>query len=467
MAEATYSELLELVAAMRVELAALRAENEALKSRVADLETQLRTNSRNSSKPPSSDGPAKPAPKSLRRPTGRKPGGQAGHEGTTLTQVPDPDIVIRHDPSHCKGCGTDLAGAPQSGCSVRQVFDLPPIRVQVTEHRVITRTCACGVATTGTAPPLASHPVQYGPVLRAVMVYLFMGQHLSQGRTARAVSELFNVPVSSGTVATVTTRAATDLAEFTRQVTARLATQDVVNFDETSLRCAGRLAWLHSASTTHYSLIFAHPRRGRHAMDAMGVLPAFTGTAVHDAWAPYDTYTKATHALCGAHLLRELQAVIDHHATTTKAGGWCWADQVASAFLALNTATQLTGAPLDPETSTTHVMRIRHALACAEHPTGKTGKKHQALARRISKRLDDYLRFTHDPAVPFTNNAAEQNIRMAKIRQKISGTMRTLTGAQNFATIRSYIQTTNRHALHTLDALTRLTSGNPWLPDYT
>jgi len=169
--------------------------------------------------------------------------------------------------------------------------------------------------------------VQYGPVMCAVIIYLFMGQFLSKKRTAQAIGELFAIPVSDGTVAAVTARAAGDLGEFLTQVTARLVAAPAVNLNETGLRCQGRNAWLHSASTPTWSLLFAHHRRGDEAMNAMGVLPGFTGTAVHDAWAPYDTYTTAGHALCGAHLLRELQAVTDHHATTANPASWCWADQ--------------------------------------------------------------------------------------------------------------------------------------------
>jgi transposase len=478
MVEPTVAELLAMVGVLQEQMnsmrdsyerriAELEAENAALKARVAELEAQLRANSRNSSKPPSTDGPAKPAPRSLRGKSKRKPGGQPGHPGSTLEQVADPDVVLRHEPSCCLGCGGDLAGAAEVDCSRRQVFDIPPIKVHVTEHQVITRRCRCGTSTAGTAPALAAAPVQYGPVMCAVIVYLFMGQFLSKKRTAQALAELFGIPVSDGTVAAVTARAADDLDEFTEQVTARLTAAPVVHFDETGLRCEGRNAWLHTASTPKWSLLFAHRRRGVEAMNAMGVLPGFTGTAVHDAWAPYDTYTAAAHALCNAHVLRELQAVTDHHASTDAASSWCWADQVTRALLALHRATVTNpGQPVAAETLAENTKLIRHAVHAATHPEAALGRKHRALARRIQRRLDDYLKFAVNPAIPFSNNAAEQEIRMGKIRQKISGTMRTLTGAINFAKIRSYLQTTHKHGVQALDALTMLTSRNPWLPGY-
>ena len=340
--------------------------------------------------------------------------------------------------------------------------------MHVTEHQIITRRCRCGTATTGAAPAGAIAPVQYGPVLQAVIVYLYMGQFLSKKRTAQAIAELFAIPISDGTVAAVTARAAAGLDEFLAQLTARLAAAPVVHFDETGLRCQGRLAWLHSASNRSWSLVFGHRRRGTEAMNAMGVLPGFTGTAVHDAWAPYDTYTGAGHALCNAHLLRELQAVTDQHAAGPDPNGWCWADQVTRALLALHQAAAAASPeqPVPAATIAEHSTRIRHALLAATHPHGALGRKQRALARRIDRRLDDYLKFAHHPEIPFTNNPAEQEIRMAKIRQKISGTMRTLTGAQHFAALRSYLQTTVRHDIQALDALTMLTSGNPWLPGY-
>ncbi len=484
MGEPTVAELIAVVTALQTQMnsmqaayekriAELEAENSVLRARVAELEAQLRSNSRNSSKPPSADGLGKPAPKSLRRKSGRAPGGQPGHEGTTLRQVSDPGVVIRHEPAACGGCGNKLgAAAVEVGCSRRQVFDIPPITVAVTEHQIISRRCPCGTTTAGTAPAGAAGPVQYGPTALAVIVYLFMGQFLSKSRTALALSELFGTPVSTGTVAAATRRAATDLDEFITRTTAQLAAAPVVHFDETGLRCEGRLAWLHSASTDRFSLLFAHRRRGVEAMTAMGVLPIFTGTAVHDAWAPYDTYPTAGHALCNAHALRELQAVTDHHRETTSthirgADPWCWAGQVARALLDLNTAaTENRGRPVDPAVIEVHTLRIRNAITLAEYPAGKLGQKHRALARRIKTRLDDYLKFAHHPTVPFTNNAAEQEIRMAKIRQKISGTMRTLTGAKDFARLRSYIQTTRKHGIALLAALTALTSRNAWLPAY-
>ena len=195
----------------------LRAEN-------AEMRRQLGQSSRNSSKPPSSDSPfVKPAPKSLRRKSGRKPGRQPGHPGSTLALVDKPDERLRHEPGSCTGCGADLAQAPEVGRERRQVFDLPPMTVRVTEHQLVARRCACGTTTCGTAPEGVTAPVQYGPRITAIIIYLYVGQFLSKKRTAQVLAELFDTPVSDATVATVTRRAADRLDGFLNQVKDRIA----------------------------------------------------------------------------------------------------------------------------------------------------------------------------------------------------------------------------------------------------
>ena len=309
----TYEELAELVVAQAAEIALLKARIVEQDARIADLERRLGMNSKNSSMPPSSEGLGKPSPKSLRTRSGRKPGGQPGRQGRTLSQVADPDEIIGHEPACCHGCGNSLDTAAQAGVTRRQVFDLPPIDIRVLEHRLVSRRCDCGAVTTAEAPNGVNAPVQYGPRILAVIVYLYMGQYLSKSRTAKAMAELFNIPVSEGTVGSATDRAANDLSAFGIAVADRIAAADVAHFDETGFRAAAKLHWLHSASTAMFTWITCHRRRGKAGMDAARVLPRFTGTAVHDAWAPYDTYPRLTHALCNAHVQRELVAVTEYH----------------------------------------------------------------------------------------------------------------------------------------------------------
>lgn len=475
----SYGELAALVVELSAQLAETKAQLERANARIVELEARLGKNSRNSSKPPSSDGLDKPLPKSLRGRSGRRPGGQAGHRGQTLCQVERPDRTERHEPVRCRGCGGDLVRAAEAGVERRQVFDVPPIAVTVTEHQLIKRGCGCGTITTADAPDGVEAPVQYGPSVTAIVIYLYVGQFLSKDRTATALNELFGTPVSAGTVAAMAQRAAVSLGRpdgFCEQVRDELADARVAHFDETGLRVAGRLHWVHSASTGKYVLITVHHKRGVEAMDAAGVLPAFTGIAVHDGWAPYDTYDKATHARCNAHILRELQAVTDHH-TRTGMGEWCWATQATDALRQMKRlvdealARDGTFSTLDQATmaEAKHDFRAAARLGARATAGRATGpdKDHNALARRLLDKHDDHLRFTVDAHVPFDNNAAEREIRMIKIRQKVSGCLRTLTGAAQFCAIRSYQATTAKHGLGLLDALTRLTSQRPWLPSAT
>jgi transposase len=249
-----------------------------------------------------------------------------------LALVDKPNERLVHEPGPCTGCGADLAEAPEVGMERRQVFDLPPMTVRVTEHQLVARRCACGITTCGTAPQGVTAPVQYGPRITAIILYLYVGQFLSKQRTAQALAELFGTPVSDATVATVTQRAADGLEGFVKEVTDRIATSEVVGFDETGLRVANRLHWVHCARTGKYTLITCHPKRGREGLDAAGVLDRFRGVAVHDAWAPYDSYLDVTHQLCCAHVQRELQAVADAAGPDVD---WCWATQAHDALLAM------------------------------------------------------------------------------------------------------------------------------------
>lgn len=451
----------------------LAAENAELKSalaqaltRIAELEARLGTSSRNSGKPPSSDGLAKPAPKSLRKRSGRGPGRPKGQPGTTLRQVEDPDHEVTHEPDACCSCGAGLDDADVAGVERRQVFDLPPLRLEVTEHRLVARRCGCGAVTKAAAPAGVDAPVQYGPRLAGMGVYLLHGQFLSTSRTVQALADLFGVVVAAGTVVGWTRRIAKAATATLDVVRARLRTARVVHFDETGLRVAGKLHWMHSASTPTDVLLTVHPRRGTKGMDAAGVLPGFTGVAVHDAWAPYDTYKQATHALCNAHAVRELVYVID---TASEQVG-ALAGQAIDAMIAikdlLDTARAKATAP-DAKAIAAQQHLLRSALVLARTATKgratKLERKYHALFDRLLTRWDDYQRCVTDPAVPWDNNPAEQTIRMPKLRAKVSGCLRTLTGAEEFAAIRSYITTAARNGQNKLDALIQAADGHPWI----
>jgi transposase len=460
----------ERIVAQDAEIAVLRVALAGLQSQVEGLAAQVKSNSRNSSKPPSSDGLAKPSPKSLRGKSGRKPGRPKGQPGATMQLTDHPDKRVRHRPAKCGCCGKSLKGAEVTAVERRQVIDIPQVRAKTTEHRMLTLRCGCGCETKAQAPDGVTAPVQYGPRIMGTGIYLWHGQFLSRDRACRALAEMFGCAPSPGALAAAARKAAGLLAPALKAITEYLIAAEVAHFDETGFRTAGRLAWVHSASRGKYVLVTVHARRGKDGMKAAGVLPFFTGIAVHDAWKPYDTFENvAGHALCGAHVLRELVAVTETGAGLDKA----WAQQAIDALLALDKAAEAARQDghdaIDPQVLAEHEDWYRKAAATGTAlnagRNGKLQQKRHALATRMKDREDDYLRYARDLRVPFTNNAAEQAIRMSKLRIKISGCMRSMTGAEEFCAIRSYLATAARHGITGLDALTRAFQGRPWIPE--
>lgn len=479
--------------ALRVEAAELRArlaerdrsivlltdENGALRDRLdrmaeqlAELQRRLDLNSRNSSKPPSSDGLAKPAPRSRREVTDRRPGGQPGHEGRTLHQVSDPDERVVHSPAACGGCGSSLAGAPVTSTETRQVFDLPEVTLRVVEHVLEHRRCGCGQTTMAPVPVGAGAPVQYGPGLRGVATYLLAAQHLPLARTAELLTELFGATVSEGTLATWYAAAASALQPFEQAMADRLAEEDVLGADETGARVAGALAWIHALRTDRLTLYSVSARRGVEAMTDAGVLPRLgAGTVlVHDFWAPYWNFD-VTHAVCGAHLLRELAAAaeIDGQAS--------WSDAIDRLLCEINRTTiaaREAGAhTLSPRLLAGYRRRYDELITAGwaanpDHSPGGSGKrrrpKHVNLLDRLDGHRDEVLRFAADLRVPFTNNGSEQDVRPVKIRMKVAGCLRTMAGAEAFCRLRSYLSTARKQGQPGFIAMRMLADGSPWMP---
>jgi transposase len=440
-----------------------------LRAQVADLAAKAGQNSKNSSKPPSSDGLAKPAPKSLRAKSGRRPGRPKGQPGVTMQLSDHPDAVVRHEPACCSSCAASLGGAAEAGVIRRQVTEVPEARPVVTEHQMAGRCCGCGTVTWAEAPAGVTAPVQYGPRAAAIGVYLWHGQFMSRDRACRAMADLFGCAPSPGALASMARKVAGAAAPALDAVRDALAAAPVAHFDETGFRVAGRLAWVHSASSGKYVLVTVHEKRGKDGMDAAGVLPAFGGIACHDAWAPYDCYDGAAgHALCNAHVLRELNAVTE----TGTDRDVTWARQAIDALLALKKAAgeaRADGAgAVSAEILEEHSRWFREAASAgiALNAARRTAlqKKRHALASRLASREADYLRFARDLRVPFDNNPAEQVIRMSKLRIKVSGCMRSMRGAETFCAIRSYLATAARHGIGWLDALARAAAGITWIP---
>jgi transposase len=278
----------------------------ALKNQIRELEARLNKDSHNSSKPPSSDGLGKkPTPHSLRPKTGRKQGGQKGHPGTTLTFSDTPDIRVPHIPSCCGGCGASLEEAQVVAEQTRQVVDLPPLRLLVTEHIAQSRRCECGVTSTAAFPQEASEPIQYGPRIKALGVYLRDYQLLPLARCSQLLADLFGATLCKRTLENTLSECSARLEPACETIRKALIVSSVLNCDETGMRVGGTLHWVHSASTPTLTYYTCHPKRGKKGSDAAGILCAFSGTAVHDAWSSYAQYS-CQHALCNAHHLREL-----------------------------------------------------------------------------------------------------------------------------------------------------------------
>lgn len=448
----------------------LREQLAVVIERLAEVERRLGQNPRNSSQPPSSEGYTKPPPQSRRNRSSRRPGGQSGSPGSTLRQVAEADEVRVHRPARCTDCARSLRWAPLTSTEVRQVADLPPVALRWVEHRIEHRRCRCGTVTMASAadgvPAEVRAPVQYGPGVRAAATYLVAEHHLPLKRAAAVLSDLCAAPVAAGSVADWVERAAAGLGPFLDAVSTRLAASPVAHFDETGLRVDGSLAWVHSASTATETLYTVHAKRGRPAMDAAGVLPRFQGIAVHDCWKPYFGY-EFEHALCNAHLCRELLGVWENT-------GQSWAAKLVTTLERLNTlvrqAKDAGHDRLEPHLLTGMHARydaiLTQGRASNPEPAGGWGRKRPIavnLLDRLTLHRDDYLRFSVDFRVPFTNNTAEQDIRPVKIRQKISGCLRSMTGAEAFCRLRSYLSTGRKHHHNGLDLLRRLHQSQPWL----
>jgi len=348
------------------------------------------------------------------------------------------------------------------------VFDLPPIRVRVTEHRLATCRCpGCGVTTAAVAPPGVAAPVQYGPGIAAVVVYLAVRQHVPVGRIGELCVDLLGVQVSTGWIAGRLRPAAQVLTGFTQRLGALLRTAPLAHFDESGARVAGRTRWLHSASTTTLTHYHLDARRGRTAMDAAAILPTFTGIAVHDCWPAYFTYIHADHAVCNAHILREL---IGWQETDPKRQHWT--GQAITILLdAHHTVVAAKAAGRDRLTPGQLAVfdqrwadTITAAYAVNPRPAAGRGNRIVALIDRLHGATTEIWRFTRNFTVPFDNNQAERDIRMVKLQTKISGGWRTLSSAQDWLTIRAYISTLIKNRIPILQALHDALTGNPWLP---
>lgn len=492
----TRDELIKELEGLRSENQRLHQENEALRKEVAVAQEQVATarevfahltarierlegrvakDSHNSSKPPSSDGPARSVrkTKSLRGKSGKKSGGQPGHRGQTLLMVPEPERIVALVPAVCERCQSTLEAVEVTREERAQVWDLPALRLHVTEYRAQVKTCPCCQAETRAAFPagMVAAAVQYGPMTRALAVYLQCLHLLPYARTCQILSDLLGTTFSQASLQAALQCGSQQVDEALGLIKQGLIDSPVMHNDETGLRIAGHGLWLHVAATSQLTYYQPHPKRSKAATDAIGILPHFQGISVHDSWATYLDYA-CSHALCNVHYLRELTFIHEHYQQH-------WAKEMKALLLEIKA--QVDVARAEGKAVLPRAMRQQYeeryqqvvAQGMAANPPlpRKKGTRDPLRGddvRNLLRRLRDYqamiLRFMHQFIVPFDNNLAEQDLRMMKVQQKISGGFRTPEGATIFCRLRSYLSTMRKQGVHLLTALHHVFLGSPLLP---
>lgn len=436
------------------------------------LQDKLAKDSQNSGKPPSSDGLKKRRTQSLRKKEGRNPGGQPGHEGATLQMVEKPDHVEHHEVKACPHCEGDLSEVEASDYGRRQVFDIPAVQIEITEHRVEVKACPhCQKAVEAPYPEAVGQRVQYGPRLKAQASYLNTYQLVPMARTCELLNDFYGVRPSTAFVVEANRDVRQGSKPSVETIKEQLKEVDLAHFDESGVRVNGKLQWLHSSSTetlTHYGV---HEKRGREAMDEIGILPEFKGRAVHDHWKSYNGYA-CEHIFCNAHHLRELQFITDQYQQP-------WAEKMST--LLRDIKNEVDNAPESdsslPADRLTYFDQLYDAILDegfdanpppdvpppkSKGPTKQTPPKN--LLDRLKKHKAGTIAFMADFSVPFDNNLAERDIRMIKVKQKVSGAFRTDGGATTFCDIRSYISTARKQGQNVISALFGALTGSPFKP---
>jgi len=439
----------------------LESEKEQLKKKVEKLESLLKKNSHNSSKPPSSD--QKKQIKNSRASSSRNPGGQTGHKGTTLQLRDNPQKIIRHKVQKCKRCGNDIKQAEIIKIKRRQVIDIPPIEVVVEEHQTEIKRCnCCGKINESKFPERIKNTVQYGEQIKSIITYLWAKDQTPYQRISETIQDIFNIKMSVGTINNIV-REASDKAELIREVIkTHIKDAPVLNADETGLRVNKENYWQHVLSNEKLTYYAVHKNRGRTAIDEIGVLPEYKGTCVHDGLTSYKSY-ECRHALCNAHHLRELAYIAEELKQK-------WAKKFIDLLLDMKGEVELSKSKnlsaIDGEKFTGYTIRYSTLIRSGYKETEKLKKEKKTaenLLYRLKKWKKEVMLFVADFRVPFDNNMAERDLRMMKLKQKISGCFRSVQGAMDFSAIRTILASAKKQKINRFDAIYNLFLNRPIL----
>lgn len=475
--------IVDRINSLEIELSGVKEElNEAneelitLKEEIRNLKALLNQNSKNSSKPPSTDTFSKKKTQSADKKSDRLLGGQKGHPGSTLKTFDSPNEIVNLRLCNCRFCGHDLQQIKSDGYEKRQEVDLPALNFRVIEYRSEIKKCPyCGRKNKADFPENITKTVQYSPKIRAIAVYLRNFQLIPYGRISRAFKDLFGLRISPATVKKAENQCFHNLKGVTNYIRKRLLREVVIHCDETGMRVDNHNDWCHVISTDKWTLYFHDRSRGSKAMDKMGILPEYTGTMVHDFWSSYFKYPMSKHAMCNAHLRRELKGIQENFNQD-------WAKEMSKLLAeSKKNADEMGELGKKIEGKEIEALKEKYKLIVmkgieenpppkvVESKKGKRGRTRQTKAKnlldRFIKHEEEILRFATDPRVPFDNNQAERDLRMIRVQQNISGNFRTTQGADAFCRNRGYISTIMKNMMSVIDSLYAALKGAPPIPE--